>query len=148
MPLRPSRQLVLFVAIGAINTILYFIMYNLLRLLFGPLVSNSVAVAISIAFSFFANRSITFRGSPERPLVGQLVEFSLLFLLTLAVSSAALAVLLASTEDPGRLAENVVLIVVSGSLVILRYRLMSRFVFGDRSLLFSRLMPGGKPREG
>lgn len=124
------RQLVLFVSIGAVNTLFYFAMYNGLRLAVHPYVANALAVTASILFSFWANRRFTFQfAGAERGVRRQLGMFSTIFLITLGVSSGALAALFSAVEEPTVLQENLILIGASGSLVLIRFVLMRRWVF-------------------
>lgn len=129
VPHSTRRQLILFVAIGGLNTVLYFGLYNALRLVLYPYAANTLAVTGSILFSFWANRRFTFQFAGAERGVRQLVLFATIFLVTLAVSSAALAILFAMVDDPSRLQENAFLIGSSAALTVIRFELMRRWVF-------------------
>lgn len=123
------RQLVLFIAIGGINTLFYLGVFNGLRLTLDAYAANALAVTMSILFSFWANRRFTFQFSGAERGSRQLALFALIFLVTLGVSSGALAILFAVVDDPSVLQENIFLVGSSGALVLVRFELIRRWVF-------------------
>lgn len=131
---RFSREFVVFVAVGATNTVFYFLVFNLFRLALASQMANALAVAISVTFSFWANRRFTFRYAGSDRGMRQFAEFAVVFLLTLAISSGALAILFSTRSDVSVVAENIALVVSSGVLVIVRFWIMRNWVFDhDRS---------------
>jgi putative flippase GtrA len=120
---------VTFVTVGAVNTVLYFLLFNLLRLGLPAFGANTVAVAISIGFSFWANRRFTFRWSGSHRGWRQFVEFGLVFVVTLLISNGALALLFSIRDSASVLEENLALIVSSGILVLVRFWIMRGWVF-------------------
>jgi len=129
----PRRRLSLFIAVGATNTVFYFLVYNAMRAILHPYGANTLAVTASILFSFWANRRFTFQFAGSERGARQLLLYATIFLMTLAVSSGALAILFEIVDDPTRLQENLILIGSSGALVLLRYELMRRWVFSPVS---------------
>lgn len=121
-------QFAAFVAIGAVTTAAYFLAYNLLREVLPPLTANSLSVVGSIWLSFIANKRFTF-GPGAGATTRQLALFLVIFGVTLAASNAGLAVLPVIVDDPGRLAENAVLLAANGLLVIVRFWLVRTYVF-------------------
>lgn len=121
-------QFMAFVAIGAVTTAAYFLAYNLLRSVLPPLTANTISVVGSIWLSFIANKRFTF-GPGTSGTTRQLALFLVIFGVTLAASNAGLAVLPAVVDDPGRLAENGVLLVANGLLVLVRFWLVRAYVF-------------------
>lgn len=121
-------QFLAFVGIGAVTTAAYFLAYNLLREVLPPLTANSISVVGSIGLSFIANKRFTF-GPGTGGTTRQLALFLVIFGVTLAASNAGLAVLPRIVDDPGRLAENAVLLATNGVLVIVRFWLVRTYVF-------------------
>lgn len=126
-PLR--RQLVWFVAIGVVGTAMYFGFYNLLRFWLQPFAANAGAVILSMGFSFSANRRLTFGRTGRQRWGRQAMEFSVVFGVTLGISTAGLAVLFAWRPAPGQLEENLALLVASGALFVVRFWLLRVWVF-------------------
>ena len=115
--------------IGLIGTAVYFGLYNILRLWMLPFAANAAAVALSMGLSFVANRRLTFGRTGRRGWVRQAWEFTVVFGLTLAISSAGLALLFAWRPAPGQLEENFALLVSSGALFLVRFWLLRVWVF-------------------
>lgn len=123
------RRAAVYAVVGALNTVLYFALYNSLRVVLEPLAANSVAVAASITFSFWANRRFTFQQAGRERVMRQFVEFAVMFGATLLVSNAALLAVFALRPDPGRLEENAALILSSAALVVARFWVMHTWIF-------------------
>lgn len=124
-----SRQLAWFMGIGVMGTAVYFGLYNLLRLGLAPFMANAGAVALSMGISFFANRRLTFGRTGRRGWARQAVEFTVVFGVTLAISSGGLAVLFAWRPAPGQVEENLALLASSGALFVVRFWLLRVWVF-------------------
>lgn len=123
------RELVVFVVIGVANTALFFLTYNVLRFFVAPFEANAVSVVIGALASFWGNRRFTFRVKGTSDVGRQLLEFAVVFAVTLVVSTSALDVLYRLQPDPSRLAENVALGVGSIFTVIARFLLLRFWVF-------------------
>lgn len=115
--------------IGIVGTAVYFGLYNLLRVWLQPFSANAGAVILSMGLSFFANRRFTFGRTGRRGWGRQAVEFTVVFGVTLGISTAGLAVLFAWRPAPGQLEENLALVVASGALFIVRFWLLRVWVF-------------------
>lgn len=123
------RELVFFVVVGVANTAVFFVSYNLLRGAMSPFEANALAVVIGALLSFYANRRYTFRLRGRERTGRQLVEFAIVFGVTLLVQSAALGVLTRIDPTPSRLAENITLLVGSGVALTARFLLLRHWVF-------------------
>jgi putative flippase GtrA len=121
-----KRRAITYLAVGMINTTGYFLVYNILRTFFPPFTANTLSVAASITFSFWANRRFTFERRGRERVGCQFAAFSLMFMMTLLLSNAALFVLFRIQPDPARWLENVALIGSSAMLLGVRYLLMRR----------------------
>jgi putative flippase GtrA len=130
---RAKRRAITYVAVGVINTTGYFLVYNILRTVFGPFTANTLSVAASITFSFWANRRFTFERRGRERVARQFTAFSLMFVMTLLLSNVALFVLFRVHPDPALWLENVALIGSSAMLLGVRYLLMRR-IFRPRGV--------------
>ena len=124
------REFLTFTIIGAVNTILYLLLYNVFRASgLGPFSANGIAVAISITFSFWANSKFTFRVVHGNQRMRRYLEFSGVFVSTLILSNTALWVLFRVVEKPTSLQENAALVIAGGALVVVRFFVMRAWVF-------------------
>ena len=124
----PRYPFLLYGAIAALSALLYFALYNALRWQLGPLTANLLAAAVCVCLSFWANRRLTFGRQGSGRVGREFVEFTVLFASTLAASTAALSLVLASLP-PSRLAENLAVAVASLALSVLRYGALRLWVF-------------------
>lgn len=124
-----AREAVWFVVIGVLNTVLFFVIYNLMRFAAPPFVANAVAVVIGASVSFWGNRRFTFRVRGSERVGRQLLEFAAVFGVTLVLSSGALEILYRVVESPSRMAENVALGIGSVVVVTARFLLLRYWVF-------------------
>jgi putative flippase GtrA len=127
---RSNRRACTYVAVGALNTAGYFATYNALRLVLGPLQANTISVALSISFSFWANRHFTFEQRGREELGRQFAAFSTMFIGTLILSNVALLLLFRLRSEPAVWLENMALIGSSSALLIVRYLLMQTIFLG------------------
>jgi putative flippase GtrA len=125
----PQQRVVIYAFVGVLNTILYFIMYNALRLALDPIDANSLAVAVCILFSFWANRRFAFAQSGRDLLLRQSLEYAGMFTVTLLISNAALAAVLTLRPGAGLLLENAALIFSSAFLAFARFWFMKGWIF-------------------
>ncbi|MPZ74614.1 MAG: hypothetical protein GEU74_15575 [Nitriliruptorales bacterium] len=124
-----AREVVLFLVIGIANTALFFVVYNILRSFMSPFQANAVAVTVGALLSFYANRRFTFGVRGRERSGRQLVEFSIVFGVTLLMSSGALKILTEIDPTPSRLAENFALLLGSGVAITARFLLLRQWVF-------------------
>ncbi len=124
------RQLFVFAGIGLANTVVYFATYDLLRLAgLAPQPANLVAVAVSVASSFWMNRRFTFGLTGSDGLPRQITAFVSVFTVTLMVSGAGLELTLSALPDPGLLVEHVALVASVAAVTLLRFFLFRSWVF-------------------
>src|SRR5690242_19950505 len=98
--LTPSPQLRSFVRIGLACTGAYALLYSVLR--HGgmdPMAANALSLTATMGANFAANRRYSFRAS-DGPLGTQLAGYVIAYLLGLAASSLALAILLGELGHP------------------------------------------------
>lgn len=121
-------QLVSFFAIGVVCTIMYALLYAALRHSFGPLTSNVIALVPTMAVNFAANRSLTFRAA-SGSLARQASLYLVAYLIGLGASSGFFALLLAILKPHSVTVETGTGIVAGLAATVVRYVLMSRWVF-------------------
>jgi putative flippase GtrA len=125
------HEMAKFGVVGAINTVLHFGLFNLMRfhLGWGPLTSNGIAIAVAATSSYFMNRHWTFR---HRARSGAGREYSLFFLLNLVgwvISQACVAVTTYVLHLSGPLAANGALVVGVALGMGFRFGTYKRWVF-------------------
>jgi putative flippase GtrA len=124
-----SSQVGRFVAVGVASTLAYALVYLLLRALLPPGAANALALAVTAVANTAANRRVTFGVRGRSGLIRQHVLGALVFLITLGLTSGALAVLGALDPQPSRLAEATVLVVASTCATVTRFVGLSAWVF-------------------
>ena len=125
-----TSQLLVFIVVGALSTLVFFATYNPLRLLrVDALAANGIALFSSTAFGFAANRQVTFKVRGWRGWFSQFVQFAAVLGVTFGITSAALKILFATRPEASRLEENLVLIVSSGALSLARFWVLRQWVF-------------------
>ncbi|MGA7434292.1 MAG: bifunctional glycosyltransferase family 2/GtrA family protein [Solirubrobacterales bacterium] len=127
-----SSRIARFAIVGVVSTIAYAVLYLMLRSPLGPDGANALALGITAIANTAANRRWTFglRG-PER-LFRQYAMGGLVYLLTLGVTSAAMAVLYGLDPFPSRPLEVSVLVLASITATITRYVALKSWVFAIR----------------
>ena len=115
LPAGLGPHLVRFSAVGALSTLAYVALYNLLRASLGPWVANLVALLVTMVGNTQANRLWTFGRRGHRDLVRNHAAGGAAFIVGLAASTTALAVVRAMVDSPGRLLDTIAL-VLSGVL--------------------------------
>ncbi|TDP96575.1 bifunctional glycosyltransferase family 2/GtrA family protein [Labedaea rhizosphaerae] len=128
VPAGLPKQLVRFAAIGVASTIAYLVLYALLRTGMGAQAANVLALATTAVANTAANRRLTFgvrgrAGAGRHQLEGMVV-----FLLGLALTSGALA-LLNHLTTPGRWLELGTLVLANLAATVLRFVLFRGWVF-------------------
>ncbi|MDA0166672.1 bifunctional glycosyltransferase family 2/GtrA family protein [Solirubrobacter ginsenosidimutans] len=118
-----------FMGIGVLSTLAYAVLYLVLAPLLGSLGANAAALAITAVGNTAANRRFTFGVTGRDDLARHHVRGALVFILTLALTNGALAVLSGLDPDPSRTLELAVLVAASLTATITRYVAMRTWVF-------------------
>jgi putative flippase GtrA len=118
-----------FMGIGVLSTIAYAVLYLALAPLLGSLGSNAAALAITAVGNTAANRRLTFGVRGREDVVRHHVRGALVFVLTLALTNGALAVLHGLDATPARALELGVLVAASLTATVTRYVAMRTWVF-------------------
>jgi len=123
-------QVVRFAAVGVFCTLLYLVVYAVLRIFLIAQVSNVLALLVSALANTAINGRFTF-GRTERPGMREHRLGLLVFALGAVLTSAALAALHAASHDPGRVLEIGVLLIATAAATALRFVLFRHWVFRD-----------------
>jgi putative flippase GtrA len=115
--------------IGILSTLVYALLYVALHQLLGAAGANAAALALTAVGNTAANRRLTFGVSGREDLARHHVRGALVFVLTLALTNGALAVLHGLDPDPGRTLELGVLVAASLTATITRYIALRTWVF-------------------
>jgi putative flippase GtrA len=118
-----------FMGIGIISTVAYALLYVVLAPLLGSLGANAAALAITAVGNTAANRRFTFGVTGRDDLARHHVRGALVFILTLALTNGALAVLSGLDQNPSRTLELGVLVAASLTATITRYVALRTWVF-------------------
>jgi putative flippase GtrA len=121
-----------FAAIGVLSTLAYALLFIALRAPLGALAASAGALAITAVGNTAANRRLTFGVRGREHLVRQHVAGALVFALTLALTSGALAVLHGVDRRPAAALELVVLISATLAATVTRYVAFRHWVFRRR----------------
>jgi putative flippase GtrA len=132
LPQGMRQQIPSFVVIGVMSTLAYLILYWLLRAASPAYVANTLALAITAVANTAANRRYTFgvRGSSNA--LRHQVEGGVAFLIGLALTNGALALLHAVSSSPSHTVELVMLIAANAMATLVRFLLMRAWVFNPR----------------
>jgi glycosyltransferase involved in cell wall biosynthesis len=122
-----------FMAVGAASTLAYAAIYLLLRLAMGADAANAIALALTAVGNTAANRRLTFGLRGRADLARQTALGVVVFLLALALTSGALAVLDALAPSPARWLELTVLVAASTVATVTRYFALRSWVFSPRT---------------
>jgi putative flippase GtrA len=125
-------ELTSFVAVGLACTAAYALIYTLLRAALPDLAANAVALLLTMAANFEANRRFTFHaadGSRLRQVAGYLAAYAV----GLAASSLALLGLLDLLGHPGGLENTAAALFAGLAATAVRYLGMRRWVFRRES---------------
>lgn len=125
------RRIITFAAVGVANGVTFAVMFLLVRRTgASPLVANAIALAISLAVSFTLNRRFTFQRRGRTDWGGEAVRFLITYLLTGAISTAALLAL-SAWASPTEAVEAVVAFLANASLMVVRFASLQSWVFRD-----------------
>jgi glycosyltransferase involved in cell wall biosynthesis len=134
-----ASHIVRFAAIGVVSTLAYGLLYLALRGLLGAAAANALALAVTAVANTQANRHFTFGLRGRARLVRQHAAGAIVYLLTLAVTSGALALLHALDPAASRAVELLVLIAASVTATVTRYLGLRFWVFTHKSLRVEEL---------
>ena len=132
--LAAASQVARFMCVGVVSTIAYALLFLALR---GPLDAggaNAAALALTAVGNTAANRRLTFGLRGRAGLLRQYALGGVVYLLTLGLTAAALAVLHGIDRTPARALELTVLIVASGAATVTRFVALRSWVFARRRL--------------
>jgi putative flippase GtrA len=123
-----------FAAVGVASTIAYALLYLALRSAMAAPAANALALAVTAVANTAANRRLTFGVRGRRGLARQHALGAVVYVLTLALTSAALAVLHGVAQHPSHLVETAALVVAGACATVTRYVALRTWVFaGGRS---------------
>jgi glycosyltransferase involved in cell wall biosynthesis len=118
-----------FMGIGVLSTLAYALLFLALRGALGAAGANATALALTAVGNTAANRRLTFGVRGRAGLVRQHVAGFVVFVLTLALTSGALAVLHGLVARPPGALELAVLIAASTAATVTRYVALRSWVF-------------------
>jgi glycosyltransferase involved in cell wall biosynthesis len=118
-----------FAAVGLASTLAYAVLYLVLHGALGPAGANALALALTAVGNTAANRRLTFGVRGRRGLVRQHALGAVVYVLTLGLTSAALALLGQLAPHASRAVEVVVLVAASTCATVTRYVALRTWVF-------------------
>jgi glycosyltransferase involved in cell wall biosynthesis len=118
-----------FLGIGVVSTLAYAVLFVLLHPLLGADGANAAALALTAVGNTAANRRLTFGVRGREGLVRHHLRGALVFVLTLALTTGALAVLHALDGAPPRWLELGVLVAATLTATVTRYVALRTWVF-------------------
>ncbi len=121
-----------FMAVGVASTLAYALLYLLLHPLVGAVAANILGLAITAVANTAANRRFTFGVEGREELVRHHVRGGVVFVLTVLLTTGALAVLHGLDATPARWVELAVLVAASLTATITRYVALRTWVFARR----------------
>jgi putative flippase GtrA len=129
VPAGLTRQVVRFAAVGVASTLLYLLLFVLLRNVMGAQPANLLALLISAIANTAVNRRVTFdvrgrAGAGRHQFQGLLV-----FAIGLGLTSGSLALLQLLTGNPPRVLELAVLVLANLLATVVRFVLLRGWVF-------------------
>lgn len=127
-----QTKLLRFAAIGVVSTIAYAVLFLLLRGPVGPAWANGLALAITAVGNTQANRHFTFGIRGNEDLARHHAGGAVVFVLTLGLTSIALAVMHGIDPNPPRAIELGVLVAASVAATVSRFIALRTWVFAKR----------------
>ena len=121
-----------FLVVGVLSTVAYALLFLLLRGALGAGGANIAALAITAVANTAANRRYTFGVRGREGLAGHHIRGAFVFVLTVGLTSGALAVLHGLVSSPARWVELAVLIAASLAATVTRYVAFRTWVFARR----------------
>jgi putative flippase GtrA len=125
-----SGRTVPFLAIGAVTTLAYSLLYLAFRGAIGPAAANAVALAATVLPNTQANRRLTFGVQGRAKLASHHARGALVFFTALAITSAALAALESVVAQPSTVAEGAALAAANTLAGIVHYAGLRHWAFG------------------
>jgi glycosyltransferase involved in cell wall biosynthesis len=127
-----ASPIVRFLGIGIASTVAYALLFLLLTGPLGAIGANAAALALTAVGNTAANRRLTFGVRGRRHLVRHHARGAVVFVLTLALTNGALAVLHGVDPHPARAVELTVLVAASLVATVTRYVALKTWVFARR----------------
>jgi putative flippase GtrA len=127
-----ASHIVRFAAIGVLSTLAYALLFVVLRGAVGAGAANALALALTAVANTQANRRFTFGLRGNERLLRQHAAGAIVYVLALAVTSAALLTLHALDAHPSRLAEVALLVTAGVTATATRYLGLRFWVFTHR----------------
>jgi glycosyltransferase involved in cell wall biosynthesis len=121
-----------FMGVGIASTLAYALLFLVLRAPLGAGAANAVALAVTAVGNTAANRRFTFRLRGRAGLIRQHALGVIVYVITLALTSGALAVLHGIAAHPARWVELCVLVLASTAATLTRYVALRSWVFARR----------------
>jgi putative flippase GtrA len=121
-----------FLAVGVLSTIAYALLFLALRGTLGAAGANVAALAITAVVNTGANRAYTFGVRGRHDVVRHHVRGTAVFVLTVGLTTGALAVLHGLDPSPARAVELAVLVAASLVATVTRYVALKTWVFAHR----------------
>jgi putative flippase GtrA len=121
-----------FMAVGLVSTLAYALLYVLLHGTLGAVGANAAALAITAVGNTAANRRFTFGVRGRERLVHDHVLGAVVYVLTLGLTTAALAVLDGLDPHASRAVELIVLVAAGICATVTRYVALRTWVFARR----------------
>jgi putative flippase GtrA len=138
--LAATGRIARFMGVGVASTLAYALLFLLLRGWLGAGGANALALGLTAVANTAANRRLTFGLRGRTHLLRQHAMGAVVYVLTLGLTSGALAVLHGVSAAPPRWLELGVLIVGSTAATVTRYVALRTWVFARR-----RRDPGAAP---
>ncbi len=132
VPVGLGWQAVSFAVIGVLCTVAYMLLFLALRQLVPALAANALALGVTAVFNTAANRRFTFGITGRRDALKHQLEGGLAFLVGLALTSGAVAVLHAASPHAGHGVELAVLVAANAAATLVRFVLLRAWVFNPR----------------
>jgi putative flippase GtrA len=123
-----------FVAVGAVSSLAYTLLYVMLRGGLAPAAANALALCATALPNTQANRRLTFGVRGRAKLASHHAKGALVFVAALGITSGALAGLEA-VADPAYLTEVAVLALANAVAGIVHYAGLRRWAFGRGPVL-------------
>ncbi|NUO34977.1 MAG: GtrA family protein [Dermatophilaceae bacterium] len=129
-PIRLSRQVIRFAAVGALSTVLHLGLFaGLEQAGLGSQLANVVALVIATIFNTALNRAWTFGVAGRERVVSHHGQALVIFAITYAATTLALAVLGRVAPEAGTVVETAVVAVANVLSTAVRFLAMKRWIF-------------------
>ena len=128
-----TRQVIRFAAIGIVSTLVYLLLFVLLRGVAGAQLANFLALALTAIGNTAANRRLTFGIRGREDAVRHQFQGFGIFLLGVVITSGSLALLHLSNPEPSSMIEISVLVAANLVATAVRFLLLRGWVFRGRA---------------